>query len=99
MYGKCATTRSIPKVKYVEKDLCPISLTCLLSRELKTHIVEWHWELVLYLMDPCQYDVMATCSALHALVEICHEWFSKTDDTGEKNCMYTVLVDYSKSFN
>ena len=99
---KSATSRPIPKVnppKSVEKDLRPISLTCILSKELETHVVRWLWEFVLPLMDPYQFGAMEKCSAVHALVEICHDWFRSTDDSREKNFIHTVLVDYSKAFD
>ena len=99
---KSANTRPIPKVpqpKQIEKDLRPISLTCILSKELETHVVKWLWELVMPFMDPYQFGAMMKCSTVHALVEICNEWFSSTDDSRDKNFIHTLLVDYSKAFD
>jgi hypothetical protein len=99
---KSATSRPIPKVsppKQVEKDLRPISLTCILSKELETHVVRWMWELVKDKMDPYQFGSIKNCSTVHALIEILHEWFTGTDDSREKNFIHTVLVDYSKAFD
>jgi hypothetical protein len=99
---KSATACPIPKKnppKALETDLRPISLTCILSKELETSVVKWLWDIVLPLMDPYQYGAMAKCSTVHALVEILHNWFSATDNSRDRNFIHTVLIDYSKAFD
>ena len=83
----------------VEKDLRPISLTCILSKELETYPVSWLWEIVLPPIDPFQFGAMARVSTVHALVEICHYWFKGTDCSKDKNFVHTVLIDYSRAFD
>ena len=99
---KEAVSRPIPKVsppKAIETDLRPISLTCVISKELETHVVSWLWELLKPLLDPLQFGAIPNCSTVHALVEICNEWFSKTDDSRKRNFIQALLVDYSKAFD
>jgi hypothetical protein len=99
---KSAITCPIPKVsppKAIESDLRPISLTCILSKELETHVVRWLWSKVLTKMDPYQFGAIAKCSTTHALVEMLHDWFSNTDNSKDKNFIHAVLVDYSKAFD
>ena len=99
---KSATVCPIPKVnppKTIEKDLRPISLTCILSKELETHPVEWLWKILLPHMDPFQFGAMAKISTVHALVEMCHDWYKMTDNSTKKNFIHAVLIDYSKAFD
>ena len=101
---KSAITCPIPKVnppKSIEKDLRPISLTCILSKELETYPVDWLWKIVLPHIDQYQFGAMKKVSTVHALVEICHDWFKGTDDVTSKdrNFVHAVLVDYSKAFD
>ena len=39
------------------------------------------------------------CSTVNALVEMLHDWYSKTDNSRDKNHIHAVLVDYSKAFD
>jgi hypothetical protein len=99
---KSAISCTIPKVtppKKIEKDLRPISLTCVLSKELESYVVKWLWDIVLPRMDPYQFGAMSKCSTVHALVELCHDWFQGTDNSRDKKFVHTVLVDYSKAFD
>ena len=66
---------------------------------METRTVEWLWEIVRPMMDPYQFVDLKKCSAVHALVEICDQCFSKTDDSCHKDFLYPVLVDYSKAFD
>ena len=99
---KSAITCPIPKVnppKAIEKDLRPISLTCILSKELETHPVKWLWKIVSPHVDPYQFGAISKCSTVHALVEICHDWLQATDCSKDKNFVQALLVDYSKAFD
>ena len=93
---KSAMTCPIPKVnpsKAIEKDLRTILLTCILSKELETHPVNWLQEIVLPHIDQFQFGAMARCSTVHVLVEMCHDWFRVTDSSKDMNFVHTVLVD------
>lgn len=99
---KKATTRPIPKVippKKIETDLRPISLTCVISKEMESHMVGWIWEIVCSSLDPFQFGAIPKCSTVHALVDIFDQWFKMTDDSRKKNYVHAVLVDYSKAFD
>ena len=99
---KTAIACPVPKVnppKTLEKDLRPISLTCVLSKELESHPVNWLWRIVLPQMDPYQFGAMANVSTVHALIKMCHDWFESTDKASDKNYIHAVLVDYSKAFD
>ena len=99
---KSATARPIPKVsppKEIKSDLRPISLTCVIGKELETHVVGWLWDIVRPQMDPYQFGATSNCSTVHALVEMLHHWYSQTDDSRNKNFIHAVLVDYSKAFD
>ena len=99
---KSATSCPVPKVKppkLIEKDLRPISLTCVLSKNLETFVVKWLWEVILPFVDPYQFGALANCSTVHALIEVCHDWFMSTDNSKDKNHVHTVLIDYSKAFD
>ena len=77
--------------KAIEKDLRPISLTGMLSKELETHPVSRLWEIVLPQIDQYQFGAMSKCSTVHALVEICHDWLKATDCSIDKYFVHTVL--------
>ena len=38
-------------------------------------------------------------NVIYALLEICHNWFSATDDSKKRNFIHTILIDYSKTFD
>ena len=38
-------------------------------------------------------------NVIYALLEICHNWFSATDNSKEGNFIHTILIDYSKTFD
>lgn len=61
--------------------------------------MKWLWKLVLPHMDPYQFGAMAKVSTVHALVEMCHDWYGETDDCAKKNYIHAVLIDYSKAFD
>ena len=50
-------------------------------------------------MDPYQFGAISKCSTVHALIELCNDWYASTDDSREKNYVHTVLIDYSKAFD
>ena len=66
---------------------------------METHVVSWLWEIVQPHMDPYQFRALAKCSTVHALVEMLHEWYGKTDNSRDRNYIHAVLVDYSKAFD
>ena len=80
-------------------DLRPISLTCVLSKNLESFVVNWLWEVILPFVDTYQFGALANCSTVHALIEICHDCFLSTDNSKDKNDVHTVLIDYSKAFD
>ena len=86
-------------LKEIETDLSPISLTCIISKELETHVVGWFWRIVWTKMDPYQFGAMARCFTVHAFIEMMHELYSGTGNSRERNDIQAVLVDYSKAFD
>ena len=78
---KSATTCPIPNVypsKEIETDLRPISLTCIISKELETHVVGWLWRIVWPRMDAYQFGAMSRCSMVHTLIEMIHKWYRQS---------------------
>ena len=66
---------------------------------METLMVQWLWEIVHPMMDADHILALKKCSAVHVPVEICDQWFSKTDDSCHKTFIHPVLVDYSKPFD
>ncbi len=97
---KCATIVPIPKTnppRSVEKDLRPISLTPVLSKELEHFVCLWIMKIVGDRIDQCQFGAVCGSSTVHALVDLVHDWANRTDRSN--TMIRAVLLDYRKAFD
>ena len=97
---KMAFLSPIPKKnspRSIEKDLRPISLTSIASKELERFVINWLREHNDTINDKTQFGNRKGCSTTHLLVAITHKWLEALD-TG-KNFIQTVFIDYQKAFD
>ena len=80
---KCGYISPIPKttpMTSVEKDIRPITLTSILSKELETHVVRWLWAYFEKKIDPRQFGSVTKSSTIHAMVDLLHQVYNSTDN-------------------
>ena len=98
---KCADIVPIPEKKpaqEVKKDLCPISLTLIISKVAEDYIVdEFVKPAVLRRVDPNQYGAIPRSNPVFALLFMIHKWNEATDGTGAT--VRVVLFDFKKAFD
>lgn len=97
---KKATIIPIPKnspAKSIEKDLRPISLTCLLCKELERFVVKWIREDIKDKIDKNQFGNIKGCSTTHLLVKLLHNCHMEMDKGNQ--FVRLVFVDFSKAFD
>ena len=91
----------VPKqrpINDINKHLCPISLTPILSKLAEDHIVEKYVKpAVLQRIDPRQFGTIPKSSTTHALVNMTHSWLVNTDGNGAT--ARVVLLDFRKAFD
>ncbi len=44
--------------------------------------MEWVWDVIEDIIDPCQFGTVAGSYTTHALVELVHHWLSGLDESG-----------------
>ncbi len=96
---KSADVTLLPKVQppmRVEKDLCPISLTPVISKSLEWYLREWIMEIVEDLKDPYQFGSLKGCSTF-ALIELVHNWLGSLESHGK--VLRILLLDFRKAFD
>ena len=89
----------IPKVnppRIISKDLRPISLTAVLSKQLEKIIEGWMLDYIVDRLDVNQYGGLRVLSTTHALVDMVHTWLLTTE---ERKASHVVLLDYRKAFD
>ena len=98
---KHADVVPVPKqkpVREVNKHLCPISLTPILSKISEDHMVDTYVKpAVLERIDPQQFGAVPKSSATHALISMLHSWLESTDGNGATT--RAVLFDFRKAFD
>ena len=91
----------VPKqrlIKDVSKHLRPISLTPILSKIAKDHIVEKYVKpAVLKKIDQRQFGTILNSSTTHALISMTHNWLANTD--GDQATARVVLLDFRSIAN
>ena len=95
-----ATVVPIPKTnlpRMVEKDLRPMSLTPVLAKELEFFVCDWMLQLAGDQLDPSQFGAIKNLSAVHALVDLVHDWSVATDSSDKM--VRALLLDYHKAFH
>ena len=86
----------IPKVnppRIISKDLRPISLTAVLSKQLEKIIGGWMLDYIVDRLDVCGLRGLSTT---HALVDMVHTWLLTAE---ERKASHVVLLDYRKAFD
>ncbi len=97
---KSAYVSPLPKASpavEIRKHLRPISLTPQLSKGLEFHIVRWLWDIFKGKIDDRQFGTVKGSSTTHALVEMLHTCYDKTD--ASRNFARILLLDYTKAFD
>ncbi|KAI0218023.1 hypothetical protein LSAT2_030238 [Lamellibrachia satsuma] len=97
---KCADVRPVPKIRppaLIEKDLCPISLTPVLSKCLEKLMCTWIMDITMDQIDPQQYGSIKGTSTVHALVELVHKWKYAVKTPG--TIVQILFVDFNKAFD
>ena len=89
----------IPKInppRNISKDLRPISLTAVLSKQLERIVGGWMLGSIIDMLDVNQYGGLRGLSTTHSLVDMVHTWLLAAE---EKNASHVVLLDYRKAFD
>ena len=89
----------IPKVnppRNISKDLRPISLTAVLSKQLERIVGGWMLDSIIDRLDVNQYGGLRGLSTTHALVDMVHTWLLAAE---ERKASHVVLLDYRKAFD
>ena len=98
---KTADVTPLPKkkrVKLLEKDLRPISLTPAVSEMAEGFIVDDYAKpAVLKVLDHSQYGAIPNSFTTMALISMLHHWSLGTDGNG--STVRTLLFDYRKAFD
>ena len=98
---KSADTMPIPKqkpIKYINKHLCPISLTLVLCKVAEEFVVAQHLRpSILKKIGDNRFGAIPESSTMHALISMVHSWTKHTDGTG--STVRVVLFDYRKAFD
>ena len=89
--------RKTDKVKEIENDLRPISLTPILSKTLEHFVAEWIMSQIRHLVDRKQFGSLAGLSTTHALLSFFHHLYGTTDQPDQ--CVRVLLLDFSKAFD
>ena len=89
--------RKTDKVKEIENDLRPISLTPILSKTLEHFVAEWIMSQIRHLVDRKQFGSLAGLSTTHALLPFFHHLYGTTDQPDQ--CVRVLLLDFSKAFD
>ena len=99
---KSALISPISKVhppQNLQKDLRPISLTPVTSKQLEFFLYKWLIDCVHDKIDPLQFGALKGSSTVHALVHMLHDWYLNTDNSSSKQFIWILLIDYSKAFD
>ena len=89
----------IPKVnppRTISKDLRPISLTAVLSKQLEKILGGWMLDYIVVRLDVNQYGGLRGLFTTHALVDMVHTWLLTAE---ERKASHVVLWDYRKAFD
>ena len=90
--------RKTDKVKEIENDLRPISLTPILSKTLEHFVAEWIMSQIRHLVDRKQFGSLAGLSTTHALLLSFFHHLNGTTDQPDQ-CVRVLLLDFSKAFD
>ena len=96
---KAAIVSPLPKKsppKIIEKDIRPISLTCILAKELERIVIKHYKIETKDKIDPMQFGNKQGVSTTHMLIKLLHEWQSQLD---LGHSVRVVFLDYSKAFD
>ena len=85
------------KVKEIENDLRPISLTLILSKTMEHFVSDWIMSQIRHLVDRQQFGSLAGLSTTHALLSFFHHLYKTTDELDQ--CVRVLLLDFSKAFD
>ena len=97
---KSANTRALPKVsppKLIDKDLRPISLTPILSKNIEFYARNWFMDHFKHHLDDTQYGSQKNCSTVLALSHLVHLWLVASESTS--SAIRVLLLDFSKAFD
>ena len=97
---KTANIVPIPKKSpptVVEKDVCPISLTLIVSKVFESMVLKWVDHVIRPKLEPRQFGSISRTCTTDALVEMVHQWYEATDT--RQTCVRILLLDYSKAFD
>ena len=86
--------KSPPNV--LEKDIRPISLTCLPAKELERIVIQQLRKYTAQTADPLQFGNKKGVSTTHMLVKLLHTWHAAVDNGDSVRIVY---LDYSKAFD
>ncbi|XP_073257878.1 uncharacterized protein [Porites lutea] len=85
---KSADTMPIPKqkpIKYINKHLCPISLTPVLCKVVEEFVVAQHLRpSILKKIGDNRFGAIPESSTMHALISMVHSWTKHTDDRTQR---------------
>ena len=69
----------------------------MLAKGLEFFICDWMLQLAGDQLDPSQFGAIKNSSALHALVDLVHNWSVATDSSDKM--IRALLLDYHKTFD
>ena len=85
------------KVKEIENELRPISLTSILSKTTEHFVADWIMSQIRHLVDRQQFESLAGLSTTHAPLSFFHHLYKTTDKLDQ--CVRVLLLDFSKAFD
>ena len=89
--------RKTDKVKDIENDLRPISLTSVLSKTMERFVADWIKSQISHLVDRNQFGSLPGLSTTHAVLSFFHHLYKTTDQIDQ--CVRVLLLDFSKAFD
>jgi hypothetical protein len=92
----CPLPKSSPPLN-INKDLRPISLTPILSKNIELYARDWFMEYFKNTIDEHQYGSQKECSTVIALAQLIHNWLLCLD--GPNTIIRILLIDFSKAFD
>ena len=91
----CPLSKTSPP-SILEKDIRPISHTCLLAKELERIMIKHPFIYTSQKTDPLQYGNKKAVSTTDMLINLLHNWHAAIDNG---DSVRIVFLDYSKAFD
>ena len=90
-------THKVNRPKKFDKDLCPISLTPVISKVQEWFLHEWMWDVIQHIVDNFQFRAIKGTCTTHALIIMVHDWLKAIDRSSAKGFIQIVMFDYAKA--